>query len=48
MQFVIASPQMFLTNRLRQPSDGPAEQDISKADVKPKDRKAKDLSRAQG
>lgn len=29
MQFVIASPWMFLTNRLRQPSDDLAEKDIS-------------------
>lgn len=36
MQFVIASPRMFLTNRLRQPSDGMAEQDVSKSGVKPK------------
>lgn len=36
MQFVIASPRMFLTNRLRQPSDGLAEQDISKTGVRPK------------
>lgn len=28
MQFVITSPWMFLTNRLRQPSDVLAEQDI--------------------
>lgn len=36
MQFVIASPRMFLTNRLRQPSDSMAEQDVSKSGVKPK------------
>lgn len=29
MQFVIASPWMFLTNRLTQPSDDLAEKDIS-------------------
>lgn len=28
MQFVIPSVRMFLPNRLRQPSDGLAEQDI--------------------
>lgn len=47
MQFVIASPRMFLTNRLRQPSDSLAEQDISKTGVRPKYTEVKVLSKAQ-
>lgn len=47
MQFVIASLRMFLTNRLRQPSDGLAEQDISKTGVRPKCAADKVLNKAQ-
>lgn len=47
MQFVIASLWMFLTNRARQPSDGLAEQDISKTGVGTKYTEDKVLSKAQ-
>lgn len=47
MQFVIASLWMFLTNRARQPSNGLAEQDISKTGVGTKYMKDKVLSKAQ-
>lgn len=47
MQFVIASPQMFLTNRARQPSDGLTEQDISKTGVRAKYMEDEVLSKAQ-
>ena len=47
MQFVIASPRVLLTNRLRQPSDGLAEQDISKTGVRPNYTEDKVRSKAQ-
>lgn len=45
MWFVIASPRLFLTNRLSQPSDAPAEQDISKTGVRLKHMEVELLSK---